>query len=188
MDRRQARTRRAILTAFRSLLLEQDYAKITVQQIIERADIGRSTFYDHFETRDALLETLCDNLFEHVFEASRKGGHRHGSFLSREDLASSLCHLLYHLAEDDGGTLELMTNDSSGLFMRRFREGVEGIVRAHRSDWQPMASLVPEEFVVNHVSAGFVEAARWWISSGKPESPEALVSSFCALTPLVGTL
>lgn len=67
MDRRQRKTREAIFRAFTGLLKEENYSKITVQQIIDRADIGRTTFYTHFETKDALLESFCTDIFDHVF-------------------------------------------------------------------------------------------------------------------------
>ena len=67
MDRRQRKTREAIFKAFISLLSKKHYSKITVGEIIEIADIGRATFYSHFETKDFLLKELCVELFNHIF-------------------------------------------------------------------------------------------------------------------------
>ena len=66
MDRRQKRTRKAIFIAFNDLLSNKAYDKITVQEIISAADIGRTTFYAHFDTKEALLEALCEDLFLHI--------------------------------------------------------------------------------------------------------------------------
>ena len=74
MDRRQRKTREAIFSAFIDLLAQVDLNQITVSMIIERADIGRATFYSHFETRDYLLKELCEDLFCHIFDATISSG------------------------------------------------------------------------------------------------------------------
>ena len=67
MDRRSQRTRRAIYEAFSGLLARKKYSQITVQEILDAADIGRSTFYAHFSTKEDLLREICDELFGHIF-------------------------------------------------------------------------------------------------------------------------
>ena len=68
MDRRQRKTREAIFNAFIELLSNQHYNQITVGDIIDKADIGRATFYAHFETKDYLLKEMCEELFCHLFD------------------------------------------------------------------------------------------------------------------------
>ena len=72
MDRRQQKTRQAIFTAFEHLLATTPYDKITVAAIIDAANVGRSTFYAHFPTKDDLFKALCDAICAHV--TAHRGG------------------------------------------------------------------------------------------------------------------
>jgi AcrR family transcriptional regulator len=55
-DRRTERTRRALMTAFVDLLLAEGYEAVTVERIVERANVGRSTFYIHYKSKEDLLK------------------------------------------------------------------------------------------------------------------------------------
>src|SRR6476659_9398638 len=61
-DRRVARTRRALKEALTDLILERGYESVTVQDVIDRADVGRSTFYAHFMDKDDLLMAILADL------------------------------------------------------------------------------------------------------------------------------
>ncbi len=58
LDRRQIKTREAILNAFTEILFEQNYQKIKISMVADRANIGRSTLYTHFKTKEALLREI----------------------------------------------------------------------------------------------------------------------------------
>jgi AcrR family transcriptional regulator len=72
-DRRTARTRRAILGAFVELVLERRYDAIRVGDIIEKADVGRSTFYEHFKSKDDLLRQSMEGLLGIIADAALPG-------------------------------------------------------------------------------------------------------------------
>ena len=55
IDRRAARTRRALHEALIALILRKGYEATTIQDIIDEADIGRSTFYAHYAGKEELL-------------------------------------------------------------------------------------------------------------------------------------
>ena len=105
MDRRQKKTRAAIFNAFSGLLREKNYNKITVQEIINRADVGRTTFYAHFETKEDLLKELCEELFGHIIASAADCTHTHGLYSDSSAPESVFCHLLQHLEENDNNIL-----------------------------------------------------------------------------------
>ena len=97
MDRRQKKTREAIFHAFTALLAKKSYHQITVQDILDRADVGRTTFYAHFETKDYLLKALCEELFGHVLGIPREQDH----YADCENTEGVFLHLLRHLQETE---------------------------------------------------------------------------------------
>ena len=71
IDRRVQRTRQLLQKALSELILEKDYEKVTVQDVIDRANVGRSTFYAHFQDKDQLLHSILDYLNE-LFEQHKE--------------------------------------------------------------------------------------------------------------------
>lgn len=182
MDRRQKKTREAIFTAFTALLSRKNYNQISVQDIIDEADIGRTTFYAHFETKDYLLKDLCEELFGHIIDTAMglPHGHYHYSCGSRTD--SVFLHLLRHLQENDRNILELLSSQNNGIFLRYFKSNLKKLIVIQYAEKGLLkSSLLPEDYLVNHISAAFVETVDWWISRGMEETPETLTEYFLAV-------
>ena len=124
MDRRQRKTREAIFTAFIELLSKKDFAQITVGEIINQADIGRATFYSHFETKDFLLKEMSEELFCHIFDAmnEEKANHRHIFDCNAPE--SVFLHLIQHLKKNDNNILELLSSQNNELFLQYFKQNL----------------------------------------------------------------
>ena len=76
MDKRKEKTINTIYNAFANLMREKDYDDITIQDLLEEASISRSTFYSHYKTKDELLLSISNHIFEHVFlELCKKRKH-----------------------------------------------------------------------------------------------------------------
>ena len=179
MDRRQEKTRKAIFDAFSELLSQKSYHKITVQEIIDAANVGRTTFYAHFETKDDLLRELCAELFAHIIGAALDHTDAHGRYSDGEAPASVFLHLLQHLQENDRNILGLLSCESSDLFLRYFKNSLNHLVRL-QLEQIPLhdAQALPEDFLVNHISSTFVETVLWWLNHKQKQTPEELTGYF----------
>lgn len=182
MDRRQRKTRAAIFEALISLLNEKSFEKITVGEIIERADIGRATFYAHFETKDFLLRELCHELFCHVFDCMQKEQPDHNHIFSCNAPDSVFLHLFEHLEKNDNHILDLLSCRSNELFLSYFKSGLVRIISNHSLTLKKSrADSLPPDFVANYIASAFVETAKWWIENSMNESPEEINRYFSAL-------
>lgn len=182
MDRRQQKTRAAIFAAFSTLLAEKSYSKITVQEIIDTANVGRTTFYAHFETKDDLLKALCEELFGHIISSALDCTHTHGLYSDRNTPESVFCHLLQHLQEDENNILELLSCESSELFLRYFKDSLNELIQNQFVNQNRKRNTnIPPDFLVNHISGSFVEMVLWWIKGRMKQTPEELDRYFRAV-------
>lgn len=177
MDRRQRKSREAILRAFSSLLSRKRYEQITVQDIIDAADVGRSTFYAHFETKDMLLQAMCSDIFDHIFA---------GELCSYPEqspaLSSRLAHILWHLQEHRSDVLGIMASESSILFLSFFRERLHTLFAMHLSEF---SQDVPSDFLLNHLVGSLMDAVRWWVENGMTQSPETIATYYLQVNPQI---
>ncbi len=180
MDRRQIKTRAAIFEAFGKLLATRKYDSITVQEIIDEADIGRSTFYAHFETKEALLRAMCSEIFDHIFVPDFIGN---ACQYTTENKAqeSILAHILYHLKESKTDMSGLLTGTSGEHFMIYFKDYLYEMISKY---FEIGNSGVPREFILNHLTGSFAEAVRWWMKNGMKEEPETIARYYMSVVKI----
>ena len=177
MDRRQRKTREAIFSALMDLLSKKDFGRITVGEIIDQADVGRATFYAHFETKDDLLKALCEELFCHIFDAV--DGHTHRHIFDCEAPDSVFLHLIQHLQRNDHNILRLLSSQNNELFLQYFKSNLLRLVESQLPLFAARKSdKLPRSFWISHIASVFVETLRWWIENGMEQSPETVTEYF----------
>ncbi len=182
MDRRQQKTRSAIFQAFSDLMSEKRYSRITVQQIIDRANVGRTTFYAHFDTKEDLLKALCEDLFGHIIASAKDATHTHGIYSDKKTPESIFCHLLQHLEENDGNIIGLLSGESNELFLRYFKDSLRDLIQTQFMERDRHRNVdLPRDFLINHICGSFVEMVQWWIKNGMKQSPVRLDRYFRAV-------
>ena len=178
MDRRQRKTREAIFNAFIELLSKKSASSITVGEIIEKADIGRATFYSHFETKDHLLSEMCDELFCHIFDSmdDRHGDHKH--IFDCDAPSSVYLHLFRHLQKNDNHILELLCDEQNEVFLRYFKKGLLKLAGSTIGEHPEILGSVPKDYFANIIAATFIETVRWWVKDKMRGSPEEITGYF----------
>lgn len=174
MDRRQKKTRDAIFKAFGRLLESKKYEHITVQEIIDEADIGRSTFYAHFETKDMLLKEMCRDIFDHIFEdkiCEYSAG--------KDDLETKLAHILWHLQNNNCNICGLLSSQSGDLFLQYLKEQLTILFKMYLAEFH---ADTPEDFLLYQLVGSFAEAIKWWVNNKMQHSPEQIAKYFMAVT------
>lgn len=182
MDRRQRKTRELIFNAFIQLLSKKHYNNVTVGEIIELANVGRATFYAHFETKDFLLKELCVELFDHIFNAEHKSELSVGGIFNCDIQGSVFLHLFKHVKENDINIRKLLSSQNNELFLEYFKSEVKNLVvkRLEYFDSKKPKNI-PNDFWVNHVASTFIETLKWWINNKMKESVEVINEYFMAL-------
>ena len=178
MDSRQQKTRAAIFRAFNKLLEEKHVNNITVQEILDKANVGRSTFYSHFETKDALLKEMCTDIFDHIFSHELRSETSHDFSSSDHGLREKITHLLYHLKDNKGNVLGILSGESGDLFMRYFKEYLVTMFEQYPDS---IRRDVPKGFALNYLTGSLAEAVRWWIGSKMEMPPEKLADNYLKL-------
>lgn len=179
MDRRQRKTRRAIFDSFTDLLSQKEFGQITVGEIIERADVGRATFYAHFETKDFLLRELCEELFCHIFDVANANRAGHSHIFDCDEPGSVFLHLLLHLRNNDNNLLKLLSGENNELFLRYFKVELRRLAESQLAQFEARKDpRLPRDFLVEHITATFIETVRWWVNDGMRLPPETVVKYF----------
>lgn len=177
LDRRSKKTRLAIFRAFRILLGRKDFDKITVGDIIAEADIGRSTFYHHFETKDLLFDAFCVDIFDHVFEPEQSLI-RDATPMPSQTFRDKLVHILMHLQSQDIHLQNILRGGGRPLFMKYLRDYLQN---SFKDAIDFSKAHAPEEYVLSHTADGFGHTLYWWIMTHPEKSAEEIADYYLAL-------
>lgn len=177
IDRRQKKTKLAIFRALRRLMAKKSFDKITVKDLIAEADIGRSTFYNHFETKELLLDAFCVDLFNHVFEPDQSSIRDRTPMPSRT-FRDQLIHILSHLGDPELHLDNLLRSTGRPLFMKYLRDTLRGIFE-DTIDFSKVSA--PADYVLAHTTDGFGDTLYWWILCHPELTAEEVADDYLAL-------
>lgn len=179
-DRRVQRTQRLLHKALMSLILEKKYESITVQDVLDRADVGRSTFYVHFRDKDELLTNgfqYLQSFLESVQEASQ-GASRN----SYERIIGFSLPMFEHALEYRRVNRALLGSGAESVVRRRIHFVLAGIVSRELKlvlqNRKRADVAVSPELLAHFVVSTYTSVLAWWLNSKNPVSPKEIDAAY----------
>jgi hypothetical protein len=172
-DRRSQRTRQLLSEALVQLIQVKDYSTISVSDIIERANVGRSTFYAHYRDKDDLLLSQMDRVIETLST---------GSPHAQEFPYFPSLGFLQHVGGDHYELYKsLVWGPGMDLITRHLQKSlsvrVEQSLQNSGKDYD-----VPVPILANFIIGSFLTLLKWWLENKRIYSPEQMDEIFKKMT------
>ena len=181
VDRRILRTRKLLWEALIALIEEKDYSEITIQDIADRANVNRVTFYLHYRDKQDLLVKSVEVIFE---ELTAKTTPLTGEDF-RLDVAPEGMTLVYrHIAENARFYRKLLGENGIPLLVDRLRKFLaELTMQRFRLITRPESpGPVPLEVVAEYAAGSIIGLITWWLENDMPIPPEEFSHQTLLLT------
>lgn len=168
-DRRTRRTRRLLKDALLTLILEKGYDAVTIEEITERADLGRATFYLHYKDKEDLLLKIIEAIScELISQISNTP-----PILLVFQHAAENADLYRIILRGEGAYrstswLQEIISDSAQNFM----------VMKQAQDNLEVRLNVPVEVFSNYFAGSLLGLVTWWLESNMPYPPEEMAEMF----------
>ena len=178
VDRRVQRTRQLLEDALIALILEKEYDKITVQNIVDQANVGRSTFYSHFLDKDDLMEISGERMMEELgqhISPSNDGDAQEVMIPSLALFRHTQTHPQLYKAMLGGRAIEIV--------IKAIRDGLTAHARAYfeREERAGKRLGVPMEILTTHLAGSLLTLLTWWLENDMPYPPEQMNEMFMEL-------
>jgi AcrR family transcriptional regulator len=175
-DRRVRRTKESLHDALIGLAREKPYPSIAVKEILERANVGRSTFYTHFRDKDDLLESGIHDILRSIHRQPRAAS-------TVERVIAFSLPLLKHIDEHRRAKGPKMTRQGRVIMHEHMQHVLSSLIADELAMRPPGCSTfqIPNALVARHVASTFVLVLNWWVENDAPLTPADVDARFRAL-------
>jgi AcrR family transcriptional regulator len=188
IDRRKNRTRRLLRAALLSLILERGYDALTIEDITEKADLGRATFYLHYKDKEELLlesiDELVDDLVKQVSKLLDEGWRVHPEKAGAQDGSGSPFLMVFVHAAQNASLYRIILRGEGGpkvsarmksIIIRELSRFIEQRAARDGSSAQPR---VPMDVFGNYLAGALLGTLTWWLENDMPYPPEQAAGVF----------
>jgi AcrR family transcriptional regulator len=188
-DRRVQKTQKFLHEALFSLIHDKSYDSIAVKEILDRANVGRSTFYMHFRDKDELLVSGMHDMLRSVQAAGRPPSAQ----LPEKVIAFSL-PIFEHIHQQRHAGGAMIGTRGRAIIHEHLQTMLVGLiaddVKTSFQRRRKTAGEIPPDMVVQYVASTFILVLNWWAEHRSPMHPKEANDLFRALVlpPLAAIL
>ncbi len=180
-DRRIQKTQQLLREALFSLIREKDYDSIVVKDILDRANVGRSTFYTHFGDKDELLVRGMHDVLRSVQAAGLPP-----SAKPYERIIWFSLPIFEQINQHrHAGGARVGTRGRAIIHQQHLQkvlaELIADAVEKNFQSRRKIAAQIPSDIVVQYVASTFILVLHWWVESKSPLPPKGVNDLFRAL-------
>ncbi len=177
------KSRRLLHQALISLIQEKKYEAITVQRILDRAGVGRSTFYMHFRDKDELLIMGFEHLREMLHNIQMRTPTTAAE--SYEKVIGFSLAMFEHNYEYRNEWKALSGSQAGVIVRQSIQEMIGNLIKEEfKAEFQKRKksdSEIPFELFVHYLASTFMSVTSWWLNSKNPLPPNAVNDIYRAL-------
>ena len=170
VDPRVRRTRRLLREALVSLILEKDYASISIKEVTERAEVAYITFFRHFDSLDELLmEVLDEGQMELMSRVEKLAMHSEKPTLETEG------RLIFEYIQQNADLFRILLRSQSVVRVRK--RVVQGIAAIFQRSCTPLwnsNSPVTVDIAANHIATSLLALIEWWLENKLSPPPSEM--------------
>lgn len=182
MDRRVQKTLQVLHQALIELILEKGYDAITIKDIVDKANVGRSTFYAHYDSKEKLLEGGLADLRK-LLSAHQKAAFAAPEGHGKTSLAFS--RALFEHANGYRDVYRAMVGKRGGaVVIGRMRALLTELVQQELGSIPMQRDIIdiPRSAVIQYVVGSLLSVLTWWVDEKTKLSPEEADAIFRRLT------
>ncbi|MBL8155227.1 MAG: TetR/AcrR family transcriptional regulator [Anaerolineae bacterium] len=172
LDRRKQRTRRLLHDSLLALIVERGYDDLTIQDITDRADLRRATFYLHYKDKDELLIALLRETFDKL--AQQLEAESSSDALAGKTFLKTYQLMFAHVAENTVLYRTILGGQVGALVSRSIREYLAGHVLRALSSENANDFGLPDEVIAHYIAGVELSLITWWLENGQPFGIEAM--------------
>ena len=186
-DRRITRTRNQLREALFELILEKGYDTVTIEEITDRADLGRTTFYLHYKDKEQLLlesiDLIAIDLLQQITQLIPAFSNSELSPANREIILYTPVLLVFNHAKENANLYRIiLRGEGAYKTNNRLRQIINRIaanVMAERIESFGLKSpQIPIDIMTNYFAGSLLTVVTWWLENDMPHSPEIMASMF----------